>query len=235
MRHGGLALALALVACGSSGPAPTPHRLVGEPGGEDDEGEPLAIGARSLPPLPVGVHESDEVVGTALDRVRDATLPARPALDDGASEAETARFMREEFQAWLVTRARAIGVARDALSAMEQGESDEYVLASALLGTLFAMLASEIVEMPLPRVVRDDGTQRVLVREALLEAAAPLYRRALEALGACASAAAGAADPSLDSWSRYCDEASSEAQEAPRPVDEGPTRDADTDAGVATP
>jgi hypothetical protein len=106
-----------------------------------------------------------------------------------------------------------------AIAAMEHGEPDEYVLGSALLGTLFSMLAREVQSTPLPRVIRENRTQRVLVREALLEAAAPLFRRALDGLGACASTAAGAADPTLDPWARYCDEAIESAEQAPRPVD----------------
>jgi hypothetical protein len=152
-------------------------------------------------------------------------------LAETATDEETARYMREDFQAWMIVRARAIGAARAALGQMEHGEPDEYVLASALVGTLFAMLAREVQETPLPTVIRESPSQRVLVREALLEAAAPLYRRALDALGACASTAAGAADPTLDPWATYCDEATERAEEAPHPVDVPPARD----AGAAAP
>lgn len=227
-----LALALAAHGCGSSTP-PAAHRLVGEPSEDDQDAAPLMLGSRTLPPLPVSVHASDEVVATALARSEEATIPSRPVLADDATVQETARYMREDFQAWLVTRARAIGAARVALGAMEHGEPDEYVLASALVGTLFSMLALEVQETPLPRVIRDSASQRVLVREALLEAAAPLYRRALDALGACASTAAGAADPSLDAWARYCDDATERAESAPRPVDDVETSLAD--AGAAPP
>lgn len=218
-----LALVLTLVAgCGSSAPPTTPHRLVGEPSEDDEDAMPLVIGSETMVPLPASVHESDEVVAEALRLSRDATLPERPVLDDAASEEETARFMREDFQAWVVLRARAIGAARQALGQIEHGEPDEYVLASALVGALFAMLAREVQEMPLPRVIRDDPSRRVLVREALLETAAPLYRRALDAFGACASSASGAADPTLDPWARYCDEATERAEQAPHPVDTDP-------------
>jgi len=219
MRTFALMLGLTLVGCGSSSAPITTHRLVGEPSDDDDDAAPLTLGAETLPPLPVSVHETDEVVEAALRLSRDATLPERPTLDDDATDEETARFMREDFQAWMVLRARAIGAARSALGQMEHGEPDEYVLASALVGTLFAMLAREVQELPLPRVIRDDPSERVLVREALLEAAAPLYRRALDALGACASTASGAADPTLDPWARYCDDATERAEQAPHPVD----------------
>ena len=208
-----------MIGCGGSTTPIVEHRLVGEPREDDEEAVAFELGAITLPPLPATVHETDEVVANAIRLSRDATLPERPVLSDEATDEETARFMREDFQAWMVTRARAIGAARVALREMERGEPDEYVLASALVGTLFAMLAREVQETPLPRVIRDSGSQRVLVREALLEAAAPLYRRALDALGACSSTASGAADPTLDPWARYCDDASERAEEAPRPVD----------------
>jgi DNA-binding XRE family transcriptional regulator len=230
MRALSLLMMITMLGCGSSTAPVTPHRLVGEPSDEDDELPPLALGGETLPPLPVSVHESDEVVAEALRLSRDAVLPERPTLDDAATDEETARFMREDFQAWMVQRARAIGAARTALGQMEHGEPDEYVLASALIGTLFAMLAREVQELPLPRAIRDDASERVLVREALLEAAAPLYRRALDALGACASTASGAADPTLDPWARYCDDATERAEQAPHPVDTPGER---VDAGVA--
>jgi hypothetical protein len=216
-----LVLACVLVA-GCGAPQAPVHALAGEPTEHDADAEPMVLGTTTLPPIPASVHETDEVVSEALRVTREAIVPDRPPLDDAASNDETARYMREDFHAWLVSRARSIATARHALSAMEHGEPDEYVLASALVGTLFAMLAREVVDTPLPRVVRGDRTQRVLVREALLEAAAPLYRRALDAFGACASTASGAADPTLEPWASYCDDASERALEAPRPVDEHP-------------
>lgn len=226
-----LVLSMTIVmGCGGSNPPIVEHRLIGEPSEDDQDAVAFELGTMTLPPLPATVHETDEVVAQAIRLACDATLPERPVLSDEATDEETARFMREDFQAWMVTRARAIGAARLALREMERGEPDEYVLASALVGTLFAMLAREVQETPLPRVIRESGTQRVLVREALLEAAAPLYRRALDALGACASTASGAADPTLDPWARYCDDASERAEQAPRPVD---THDEPRDAGTA--
>jgi hypothetical protein len=233
MRRLLLALALFslsswLASCGAPATPTVEHRLVGEPSEGDEEGEPLLLGTITMPPLPVSVHASDEVVAEALRLSRDAVLPERPALADDATEEEIARYMREDFQAWMIVRARAIGAARTALGQMEHGEPDEYVLASALVGTLFSMLAREVQETPLPRVIRESSSQRVLVREALLEAAAPLYRRALDALGACASTAAGAADPTLDPWATYCDDAIERGEQAPRPVDVPPPPDAGT-------
>jgi len=220
------------MAFGCGAPQAPVHALAGEPTEHDVDAEPLIIGTVTLPPIPASVHESDEVVGNALRLTRAAVAAERPSLDEAASNDETARYMREDFHAWLLDRARAIATAHQALAAMEHGEPDEYVLASALVGMLFATLAREVVETPLPRVVRDDRTQRVLVREALLEAAAPLYRRALEAFGACASTASGAADPTLEPWATYCDDASERAIEAPRPVDEPPPPETTTaDAG----
>lgn len=214
--------ALALGCGGASTPTPT-HRLVGEPTEEgDDDLVPLDLGSRMLPPLPATVHETDEPVREALRLSREALLPERPVLADDASAEETARFMRESFQAWIVTRARGIQQARNALGALEHGEPDEYVLASALVGTLFSMLAAEIEAMPLPRVVEDDHDERILVREALLELAAPLHQRALDAFGACASAASGAADPTLDPWASYCDDQTARTEEGPHPVDRRP-------------
>lgn len=235
MRQHGLALLLTLVlGCGASTTPTVEHHLVGEPSEDDEDAAPFDLGSVTMPPLPVTVHTSDEVVAEALRRAREATLPERPTLPTDASDEETASYMRVDFQAWLVERARAIGAARTALAAIEHGEPDEYVLASALIGTLFAMLAREVQETPLPTVILEDRAQRVLVREALLETAAPLYRRALDAFGACASTAAGAADPNLEAWATYCTEATDRAEQAPHPVDTQPTHARTrTDAGAS--
>jgi hypothetical protein len=214
-----LALLVPLAGCGGGAPAAPLTRLSGEPSADGSEEPPLVVGPLELPPLPITVHASDEPVAEALRLCSEATLPERPVLADDANAEQTAAFMRERFQPWVVARARAIGAARAALAQIEHGEPDEYVLASGLVGALFARLAQEIAELPLPRIVRDDSEERVLVREALLETAQPLYRRALDALGACAGTAAGAADPSLEAWATWCDDAIERAELAPHPVD----------------
>jgi hypothetical protein len=213
-------LALSIVlGCGGP-PALSTRRLEGEPGTDDeDAGEPLVLGTVTLPALPASVHADDEVVHDALGLAREAAVPERPALSDDAAAADVIAYMNTEFHDWMLSRARAIGTARTALRTMEHGDTDEYVLASAIVGALFAMLAEEVATLPLPRSIRDDAHQRVLVREALLETAAPLYQRAVDAFGGCASSAVSSADPTLDPWATYCDAAIRAAEEAPRPVD----------------
>jgi hypothetical protein len=213
-------LALCLV-LGCGGPAPlSTRRLSGEPGSVDeDAGEPLVLGTVSLPPLPASVHAEDEVVHDALGLAREAAVPPRPALSDEATSAEVTAYMNAEFHDWILSRARAIGVARTALRTMEHGDTDEYVLASAIVGALFAMLAEEVATMPLPDAIQNDVRERVLVRDALRETAAPLYQRAIDAFGGCASSAVSSADPTLEPWAGYCDRAIRLAEEAPRPVE----------------
>ena len=93
-----LALAtLTCVGCGASTVPTVEHRLVGEPSEDDEEAEPFVLGAVTMPPLPVSVHASDEVVETALRLCRDAVLPERPTLSDEASGEDTVRYMREDF------------------------------------------------------------------------------------------------------------------------------------------
>lgn len=212
-----LSLWLAL-GCGGP-PALSTRRLEGEPGGDEDAGDPLVLGTATLPPLPVSVHADDEVVRDALGLAREAAVPPRPELGDDAAAADVIAYMNTEFHDWILSRARAIGAARTALRTMEHGETDEYVLASGIVGALFAMLAREVATLPLPSSVRDDAQQRVLVREALVETAAPLYQRAIDAFGGCASSAVSSADPTLEAWATYCDAAIRTAEDAPRPVD----------------
>jgi hypothetical protein len=221
-----LSLCVAL-GCGGSPPLST-RRLEGEPGGDEDAGEPLVLGTVTLPPLPASVHGDDEVVHDALGLAREAAVPPRPPLSDDATSAEVTAYIDSEFHDWMLSRARAIGAARTALRTMEHGDTDEYVLASAIVGALFAMLAEEVATTPLPRAIREDAHERVLVREALLETAAPLYQRAIDAFGGCASSAVSSADPTLDPWATYCDAAIRDAEEAPQPVDAaGPTAQED--------
>jgi hypothetical protein len=211
---------VSVVGCGGGAPPLETRHLEGEPGGEDeDAGEPLVIGTKTLPPLPVSVHGDDEVVATALGLAREAAVPPRPELRDEATPDDVDRYMSGEFHDWILSRARAIGAARSAFGTLERGETDEYVLASGVIGALFAMLAEEVATLPLPGSIRDDAQRRVLIREALLEAAAPLYRRAIDAFGLCASSAVSSADPTLEAWATYCDGAIREAELAPQPVE----------------
>ena len=215
---------LVTLAMGCGGPPPlSTRRLEGEPTlGDEDGGEPLLLGTVSLPALPASVHPDDEVVHDALGLAREAAVPPRPELSDDASAEEMTSYINTEFHDWMLSRARAIGTARTALRTMEHGDTDEYVLASAIVGALFAMLAREVTTLPLPAAIRADAHERILVREALLEMAAPLYQRAIDAFGGCASSAVSSADPTLDAWATYCDGAVRDAEEAPRPVDAAP-------------
>ncbi len=196
--------------------------LEGEPGGDEDLGEPLVLGTVTLPPLPASVHGDDEVVHDALGLAREAAVPPHPALSDEATRDQVSAYVSAEFHDWMLSRARAIAAARTALAEMEHGDTDEYVLASAIVGALFAMLAEEVANLPLPRAIRDDARERVLVRDALRETAAPLYRRAIDAFGGCASSAVSSADPTLDPWATYCDGAIREAEQAEAPVEDTP-------------
>jgi hypothetical protein len=123
----------------------------------------------------------------------------------------------------MLERGRGLSEARRLLADAEREEAEdgERAVAAAVIGVLYVRLALELAELPLPASVRSDPALRLGVRNALLEAASPLFTGAESAFAACAIASVRSTDPSLEPWERFCDENAVESREAPRPIDDG--------------
>ena len=227
------------VGCGGASPPPSGHasgsRLararaeIGLPAGdeeedeedneeEDEEERPTELGPEHLPLLPRGVEPDGEPLAAGWAATGVALGPPCPVPDPSLDGAAFQRWVEGEYAAWLRARGEALAAARRALAPAEQGEVGDYVVASALVGLLFARLAGAIDAVPLPGAIQADQGTRLRFRDAFLRTSTPLRERAIGAFGACASAAARAADRRLGGWQRFCDEELSAAQEAPRPL-----------------
>jgi hypothetical protein len=223
MRNGFLlcslfSLVLALSACEDQpGPAPNPTS-----GGErTEEDDALEIAGIELPPLPHGVSASRAPLEEGVRLARVSGDLARPALAETATLAEVQAYVAGPLRDWMLLRGRALREVRGALAEAEDGEDGELVVAAGVVGVLYLRFALDLAELPLPTSVREDAAARLGIRNALLSAASPLFDGALSAFGACAASSVGSADPSLEPWERFCDDASIQAQDAPRPIDDG--------------
>jgi hypothetical protein len=179
----------------------------------------FALGAERLPELPRDVDPDGDALREGLARAAEALAVGRPALDAGVDLPTFSRWVERDYARWLRERGEALRDARQLLARAERGASGEYVVASAVIGLLFARFAEAIASVPLPRVIENDAVARLRHRDAFLRTAAPLWDRAADAFGACASATVRAADPSLARWQRFCDERLESVQSAPRPLD----------------
>ncbi|MDQ3034275.1 MAG: hypothetical protein M3Y87_17845 [Myxococcota bacterium] len=177
------------------------------------------LGTERLPPMPHDVDSEGEALREGLTLAVQAFAIERPAPELDLDRAGYQTFVEEDYARWLAERGQALGVARRALAAAERGETGEYAVASAVIGLLFARFAEAIATMPLPVAIEAVETDRLRFRDAFLRAAAPLFDRAADAFGACASATVRARDATLGPWQRFCDERLERVQDAPRPIE----------------
>jgi hypothetical protein len=190
--------------------------------GDDDEEEsdrPFAIGPDHVPEMPDGVDPEGERLGTGLARAADTLALTLPPPSETLDVPSFQRWVENDYAAWLRARGEALRSARTELAAAEDGEVGEYVVASAVIGLLFARFAQAIGTITLPRSIAEDDGERLRFRDAFLRTSAPLWDRAADAFGACASATVRSGDASLGEWQRFCDELAELAQEAPRPIE----------------
>lgn len=193
--------------------------------GEDEEDEvervelSFELGPERLPELPTDLDPEAPPLRDGLSSARDALSLARPEPEPTWDDAAFRRFVAEDYAQWVRARGEALRAARAALSDAERGETGEHVVASAVIGMMFARFAEAIATMPLPTAIEARDGDRLRFRDAFLRTAAPLFDRAADAFGSCASASVRADDPSLAGWQRFCDEALQRAQEAPRPLE----------------
>lgn len=187
---------------------------------DEDDGElPFELGPERLPELPRDVDPEAPPFAEGLAHVAYALSLARPDPERDLDRAGYQTFVEEDYARWVAARAEALRVARTALAPAEQGELGEYVVASAVLGVMLARFAEAIATMPVPASIDTVPGDRLRFRDAYLRAAAPLWDRAADAFGACASATVRSGDSTLDRWQRWCDERLEAVQEAPRPVE----------------
>jgi hypothetical protein len=189
-------------------------------GGDADEDDALtfAVGPEHFPALPEDVTEEGPPLADGLARAAESFSLARPALDAAADDDALQRWVENDFSAWVRARAEALRIARSALEPAERGEIGEYVVASAVIGVLYARFAELITTIPPPSGLTDPG-DRLRFRDALLQTAASVWDRAADALGGCAAATVRSGDSSLDRWQRFCDGELQRVEDAPRPIE----------------
>jgi hypothetical protein len=239
-----LLVSLATGGCGGpaqSSPA-TGRTLTGESGlatssegGEDEEAPRIVIAGLTLPEPPVSVDADDPDLEPVVNESRAMLARAIPTPDEGLPASEMRAFVEGPLATWLGEQARSIRVAWTAVQRIDGTDIGAHVVGRAIVGVTLLELASRVALLPLPRAVREDTAARLAIREALVSASRPLLERATQALGACASAAVGASDPTVDEWRVFCDAEIERAERAPRPLDEPSPPASEGSAAEATP
>jgi hypothetical protein len=196
-----LAIAILFCACGTRPPPVAP------PSYEEllDDERRLSIAGIVLPRMPVDVEPDDpelEEGWTRASRALSMGTPAPPAGD----AYEVGIWADEELTAWIRRRAEAIGEAQRALERARSGSADYSVVASAILGLAYSRFALDLHGISVPEIFTSDPERTRAFQTALRNAARPLWQRALDAFGSCASAAYDAPAHSLEPWREFCDE-----------------------------
>lgn len=194
-------IALLLVACGGR-PPPTPPPPL-EDLDELEEGE-VTIAGIPLPRMPFEVSPDDPELAPGWAATEAALTMPTPVPPAGEAW-EVESWADGELTEWMRRRAEAVAAAQRALEPAREAEPEYGVVASLLLGLAYSRFAMDLRGIPVPPVFRDDPVRAEAFRNALRTAAEPLWLRALDAFGSCASLAGGAPAHSLAHWRERCD------------------------------
>jgi hypothetical protein len=196
-----------------------PERDRGESEDEDSDELEFELGHERLPRMPHEVDPEGENLKDGLALATIALDMSRPEPESDLDRPGYQTFIEEDYARWVSSRAEALQRARAALVRAEQGEVGEYAVASAVIGLLFARFGEAIATMPMPTAIAEVAADRLRFRDAYLRAASPLFERAADAFGACASATVRGRDSTLGRWQRFCDEQLERLEDAPRPME----------------
>lgn len=175
------------------------------PGLDDLDDAPLvSIAGIELPRLPIDVEPDDPELEVGWARAEAAlTMPTpRPPAGE-AWEVET--WADEALADWMTRRAQALGEAQRALEEARGGRPEYSVVASMLLGLAYSRFALDLRGVATPEAFADRADRANAFRAAMETAAEPLWQRALDAFGSCASVAGHQPAHSLDQWRERCD------------------------------
>ncbi len=188
---------------------------------EDEDSDELEfeLGGERLPRMPHEVDPEGENLKEGLALAALTLEMSRPEPEPDLDRPGYQTFVEEDYARWVSSRAEALGRARAAFARAEQGEAGEYAVASAVIGLLFARFGEAIARMPIPMAIAEASADRLRFRDAYVRAARPLFERAADAFGACASASARSRDSTLGRWQRFCDEQLERLEDAPRPME----------------
>ncbi len=201
-----LLLLVVLCACGGRPPPVAPPPLEDE----DDQEERASVAGISLPRLPLDVAVDDPELEEGWQHTAQALSMPTPRPPTGEAW-EVEEWADEELAGWMRRRAEAIAAAQRALETARMGRPEVSVVASTLLGLAYSRFALDLHGISPPEVFASDTDRAQAFQAALRTAARPLWRRAVDAFGSCASVAAGAPAYTLDRWRRYCDDEIEEA------------------------
>lgn len=213
----------AALLAGCGGPAPATTRLGSERElyGEGGDEATITIGSAELPPVPV-VLRDDELIEDARSAAQDVTAIELAAPSRELDLRGMHAYVEDDLTRYLDACAERLATLMGLIRRLEDDtahadDRDERTLvAGAFLGTALVHVARGIDRVELPRAVEEVASERAPLREALGAIAHPLYLRARDAYAACAERAVRSADPEIDAYRAFCDEARGEIAERAR-------------------
>ena len=214
-----------MTGCGGPSASALPERrLTGEAALEEGEDGPprMRIEGLELPPLPTTVDADDPQLEPLVRAAQSLLLTPAPVPDDALALEAMGGFIEARWTPWLTDSGRSVVTLWQAMQAVNSTELSTHIVARGVTGSALLELARRMANVPLPTAVRADANARLAMREAFVRTAHPILERATQALGACASGAVGAADPTIDDWRTFCDAQLDVARELPRPREEPP-------------
>lgn len=198
----------AVLGCGGGRPPPTPPPTLDEANAPPE----AAIAGIPLPRMPVEVSPEDPALAPGWAATEVALTMSTPTPPGGETW-EVEAWADDELARWMQRRAEAVASAQEALEPARTAQPGYSVVASMLLGLAYSRFALDLRGIPVPPVFRDDPERTRAFLDAMQAAAHPLWQRALDAFGSCASTATEAPAHTLAQWRERCDAESRHAAE----------------------
>jgi hypothetical protein len=215
-----------IIGCGGPSASTLPERrLTGEAALEerDEEAPRVRIEGLELPELPATVDADDPQLEPLVRAAQSLLASPAPVPDDALTLDGMGTFIETRWTPWLTESGRSVVTLWQAMQGVNSSELSTHIVARGVTGSALLELARRMANVPLPASVRADANARLAMREAFVRTAHPILDRATQALGACASGAVGAADPTIEDWRTFCDAQLDVARELPRPREERTT------------
>lgn len=171
---------------------------------DEDEAPRPTLAGIVLPALPSDVEVDDRELEEGWNRAERLLSMPTPRPPRGEVW-EVEAWATDELSEWIQRRASAIGALQRALEGARMGRAEVSVVASAILGLAYSRFALDLRGIPVPEVFASDPERARAFQQALENAAGPLWQRAVDAFGSCASTAAEAPAYSLAAWRTFCD------------------------------
>ncbi len=168
-----------------------------------DAGDPRAAPSmEALPSLDVSPASLGDRFSFAWRLAAEALDLPPPTPPEAPSAAELRAFSDGPLAAWLQEKSRRVEAARQEWDAVAEEGRRQRIVAGAIVGLLYEDVARSLLQVPIPRELRDEPEIAQVFRELVIFQARPYLTHGRRAYHACAANSVPL--ESMHHWGRFC-------------------------------